>query len=560
MRKLLSFLGLAIAILVLITVFSLQFFKITPQFKMETLENGWVVMYRGQRYINTNLERLSEQVGYTFSRGDIITLNMNKPLQDLECDFPYLFFKTQFCAYEVFLNDQLIEASDLDALDSNRFVGTGYNMVPLGEDYVGKKLSIKLYVTENSTRVDMVSPTIGSFDDLARRLIYGALFPLFTGIFLILFGQVFLVISLTFYLRTSGVRVQIISSIISVLLGFWIITAFDVSGFMINKSAATLISYGSIYLIIPCIYLLLNELHKRQDNTLLRIMGFSTLGFSVLFITLHILGLVHINHFIYPYYVLSFTGILIFLYYVWTDIRSRKRNASVNIIMLGLFVLSMCLVLYVGIALSMKLVDYRQSFLATISIPTGAIFFVITQLLNYFIFMTHSFAQRKEYASLSQIAFEDTLTGLFNRVKSDEKMAELDKTTDDFCLISLDLNGLKEVNDNAGHPAGDRLLRSFANALYTTFNSIGTCYRIGGDEFLVITSTTDTNTIDSLLKQLDKKLLDLDESDPEINHSVSYGYAFRSETAENEAHAAFMLADKKMYDYKRKYYSHMMKR
>ncbi len=251
MRKLLSFLGLAVAILVLITVFSLQFFKITPQSKMETLENGWVVMYRGQRYINTNLERLSEQVGYTFSRGDIITLNMNRPLQNLECDFPYLFFKTQFCAYEVFLNDQLIEASDLDALDSNRFVGTGYNMVPLGEDYVGKKLSIKLYVTENSTRVDMVSPTIGSFDDLSRRLIHGALFPLFTGIFLILFGQVFLVISLTFYLRTSGVRVQIISSIISVLLGFWIITAFDVSGFMINKSAATLISYGSIYLIIP---------------------------------------------------------------------------------------------------------------------------------------------------------------------------------------------------------------------------------------------------------------------------------------------------------------------
>ena len=159
-----------------------------------------------------------------------------------------------------------------------------------------------------------------------------------------------------------------------------------------------------------------------------------------------------------------------------------------------------------------------------------------------------------------RLLFEDTLTGHFNRVTSDEKMAELDKTGDDFCLISLDLNGLKEVNDNAGHPAGDRLLRSFANALYTTFNSIGTCYRIGGDEFLVITSTTDKATIDSLLQQLDKKLLDLDESDPEINHSVSYGYAFRSETSENEAHAAFMLADKKMYDYKRKYYSHMMKR
>jgi len=519
-----------------------------------------VVTYRGQRYINTNLEHLSDQVGYTFSRGDLITLNLNKPLPDLECDFPFLFFKTQFCAYELYLDDVLVDSCDLEALDNNGFVGTGYNMVPLGDDYVGKKISITLYVTENNTKADILSPVIGNFDDLVRKLIYSAIFPLFTGVFLILFGQVFLVISLTFYLRTSGVKVQIISSFISVLLGLWIVTAFDVSIFIINKSISSLISYSSIYLIIPCIYLLLNELHKRQDNTILKIMGFSSFGFSVLFILLHIFNIVHINHFLYPYYALSLAGILIFFFYVFRDVQNRKINASVSIIMLGLFVLSLCLILYAGIALSMSFVDYRQSFIATVSIPTGAIFFVITQLLNYFIFMTRSFAQRKEYASLSQIAFEDSLTGLFNRVKSDEKLAELDKNENDFCLISLDLNGLKEVNDNAGHPAGDRLLKSFAATLLETFKDIGICYRIGGDEFLVVTESTDSDTLNSLLKLLDKKLLDLDEEDPEINHSVSYGYAFRNETSEKDAHAVFMLADKRMYDYKRKHYAKMMTR
>ena len=59
---------------------------------------------------------------------------------------------------------------------------------------------------------------------------------------------------------------------------------------------------------------------------------------------------------------------------------------------------------------------------------------------------------------------------------------------------------------------------------------------------------------------LDSKLLALDETDPEANHSVSYGYAFRSETKDRDTHSVVMLADKRMYEYKRKFYSHMMKR
>ena len=231
MRKLLSFLSLASVILAIVIVSTLYFFRFDQKYKIETLESGWVVMYRGQRYINTNLERLSDQVGYTFSRGDIITLNRNKALEDLECPFPYMFFKTQFCSYEIFLDDELIDAQDMDKLSDNKFVGTGYNMVPLGEDYVGKKLTIKLYVTENSTKADIISPRIGNYDDLVRKLLYTVLYPLFVGVFMILFGQVFLVISLTFYLKSSGVMVQIISSVISILLGLWIITAFDVSIF-----------------------------------------------------------------------------------------------------------------------------------------------------------------------------------------------------------------------------------------------------------------------------------------------------------------------------------------
>ena len=187
-------------------------------------------------------------------------------------------------------------------------------------------------------------------------------------------------------------------------------------------------------------------------------------------------------------------------------------------------------------------------------------FFVITQLLHHFIFMTRTFAQRQEYASLTQIAYIDNLTDIPNRVSCDKRLLELNQSEDDFCILSLDLNGLKEVNDNSGHPAGDNLLKSFATCLKDVFEGTGEYFRVGGDEFLVLFTNIEKELLDSMLMTLDSKLLTLDETDPEANHSVSYGYAFRSETKDRDTHSVVMLADKRMYEYKRKFYSHMMKR
>ena len=89
---------------------------------------------------------------------------------------------------------------------------------------------------------------------------------------------------------------------------------------------------------------------------------------------------------------------------------------------------------------------------------------------------------------------------------------------------------------------------------------MGICSRIGGDEFLVLIKNIEAQKLDELLAELEKKLKKLDEEDQEINHSVSYGYAFRSETSEWDTHSVVMLADKRMYEYKRTYYSHMMGR
>jgi diguanylate cyclase (GGDEF)-like protein len=560
MRKLVSFLSLAVLFLLTFLYFGFKFFSYNRQYDIYKLEKGWTVTYHNQKYLNTNLEHLSHQVGNSFSRGDVVNLNQTTPLPDLEAPFPYIAFKTRMCRYEIFLDDEMIDSTTVDDANNKVFVGTGYNFVSLPKDYAGKRLTIKLYVTENATRADIITPMIGDFDDLYRELVHSVIYPFIIGLFMIMFGEVFLVISLLFYIKTSGVGTQILCSILTIVLGCWLLAAFDITDFLLLPATSTTIEYSAMYLTTPLLYAIVLNLHRRNNNLILMIMGAATTIFSLSFIALHVMNVVHINHFQYPYYFISIASLVILFAYDFIDFKSKSRNSSTLILMGGITFLALSLISYVVYAILRSFVDFRQNKLVEIIMTTGAMMFVFMQLLNYFVFMTHSFAQKKEYAALTKIAYIDNLTGLPNRVSGDEKMAELDRSEDDFCLLSLDLNGLKEVNDNAGHPAGDKLLRSFADTLLSVFGSLGTCARIGGDEFLVLIRTTTAEEVDERLRLLDQKLLILDEEDQDVNHSVSYGYAFRHEAEEKDAHTVFMLADKRMYDFKRAHYAHLMSR
>ena len=91
----------------------------------------------------------------------------------------------------------------------------------------------------------------------------------------------------------------------------------------------------------------------------------------------------------------------------------------------------------------------------------------------------------EQTAILKRLSIEDALTGLFNRNKFNQTMERLETASfSQLGVASIDLNGLKNVNDQMGHSAGDSLIRCTADHIGRVFP--GRSYRIGGDEFLVI--------------------------------------------------------------------------
>ncbi|MEE8252562.1 MAG: GGDEF domain-containing protein, partial [Hyphomicrobium sp.] len=93
-------------------------------------------------------------------------------------------------------------------------------------------------------------------------------------------------------------------------------------------------------------------------------------------------------------------------------------------------------------------------------------------------------------AELKRQALYDQLTGLANRNlfldRLDQAFARAKREDSSFCLLFLDLDGFKEVNDTFGHVAGDAILEEIGRRLSLSGRQTDTIARVGGDEFAVL--------------------------------------------------------------------------
>ncbi|WP_407397004.1 diguanylate cyclase domain-containing protein [Treponema sp.] len=163
---------------------------------------------------------------------------------------------------------------------------------------------------------------------------------------------------------------------------------------------------------------------------------------------------------------------------------------------------------------------------------------------------------KKENERLLKLSSYDELTKLLNRHSYEEKMNSLKEIGEgSFTVALFDINELKATNDNLSHAAGDELIVGAANCIDSIFSEIGSCYRIGGDEFIFLCEKEipDMQVYFDRLKELTSawkgKLVE------ELH--ISSGGAVSSEvenfTMEN-IKTLISIAEKRMYEDKANYY------
>ncbi len=150
----------------------------------------------------------------------------------------------------------------------------------------------------------------------------------------------------------------------------------------------------------------------------------------------------------------------------------------------------------------------------------------------------------------------DKLTHCLNRRAYENDMHNFsDNHEEDFVFISIDVNGLKKVNDTMGHAAGDELLSGAARCMRRSFGDVGKVYRTGGDEFAIILFADDEKLAE-LKKTFEQKVASWSGKLVK-SLSVSCGYVTAKEFPDKTAAEIARIADERMYKNKAEYYSKM---
>lgn len=168
-----------------------------------------------------------------------------------------------------------------------------------------------------------------------------------------------------------------------------------------------------------------------------------------------------------------------------------------------------------------------------------------TLLASIQFFVTNSLDRKKQQAYLEKLSYRDMLTGLYNRNRYIERLEAYKQVQDQqIGAIYIDLNGLKKVNDEQGHRAGDELIVRAAGTIAGIFAE--DAYRVGGDEFVVILLDVSREDFARKTEQLRRQM-----QENGVDASIGGVWQASTENLEN----LLRRADENMYREKKRYYS-----
>ena len=466
--------------------------------------------------------------------------------------FPTLQMQTHGSGCEVYLNGRLLGNNDTESFGLSNIRRQRMYYIPLPPTSTGETLVIKLTTNQQIYREPLDMTVIGDYVKLKELLIQRYFSAFSIGILLILMGVVMLFVSLILTATNHSMRTSIYTSLLCIDCGIMIHCKYSLPLIYIQAGRFQLAYCISLYFLVPIISLALMTMPDLINRKGERRVALGLIALAVADFMLQASGVIIVETAINIVWV-----ILILLLIMIYRLNSRAHHVIENreqtlYQVTGLRILVEFLIiaiLYCGwYEARFSNVSGLPEIIYTNILLVGPMLYTYYQMLIFYVSMSDSYVRNREYAFLSRLAYEDGLTKLPNRSRIDAYLNRLEASRTDYCIVSLDLNGLKCVNDTFGHWAGDKLLTTFGEVLDGVFRKDYFCGRIGGDEFMAILTGVDEAKVNDVLRQLEEALAALNrtEEDP-WEYSCAAGYAFRHECREDFMHNTYLIADQRMY-------------
>lgn len=161
---------------------------------------------------------------------------------------------------------------------------------------------------------------------------------------------------------------------------------------------------------------------------------------------------------------------------------------------------------------------------------------------------------REHAEQMDQAANIDSMTKVRNKRAYDIESKRLNGTTRPYGILMVDMNGLKDINDNYGHEKGDISIKTVCQIICDVFKH-SPVYRIGGDEFVVVLENSDFEERDDLIRSIEESFAKY-ASDPSLQPwervTAAVGCAVSDPEANESVESVLKRADATMYENKNK--------
>ncbi|MBP5247451.1 MAG: GGDEF domain-containing protein [Fibrobacter sp.] len=547
-RRKVGFLTLAFMLAVAFFIGLTALVNYNPAGRSVVLDSLWVVDYHGQKFTPKSLDRFRPVTG-SVHYGDSLYFETKMP-SNLS-GYSALHIRLYASAMDVYLDSEKVYSYGRDLIETGEVVGSGYHRVEISPGWEGKTLKLRVYAAESGAFNTMPETTL-----LPNKMLgvpYSALHcsPAFClAVFMCLFGAMAMIggIGAMGY-ATYFFRLPLIG-FFSFVLGLWTVCyTHEIQLISADLEINAILEYSMLFLSPLAIEILFVVLRRKK------IFGWRWYGLIALpifnglfFIVTAFLQICHIanyTHFLAPFHVYIVVAILFMM--VPGVVFSKREGLPERISGIGFIIFCLsCLVELVRYMLNQITpgMDPR----ANPIVPWGVLVYLMSLLVSYAMYLQRAIINKTEKDLLSSLAYRDALTGLYNRAKCEQIFDALNGVSSDYSITSIDMNGLKKVNDTYGHGRGDEVLKAFARALSEAFKGIGTPIRMGGDEFLVVIRQEHLNDRALAVEKM-KQLLKEESKALAIQFSASYGTALRSEV-NSDADEVYRQADERMYKMK----------
>lgn len=509
-----------------------------PSAKAEHLDSGWSYEYRGNLYA-------LDQFPCTLDLSDS-TLHLMHSLSDMQWnDKDVLAFQTRYESIRVWADDVLVYEA---AKGKEHALSSMWHFIPLYLCEDSSTLYVELTRYDQKTNWSLPSVLMDHPDAIWIHLLSSHAPAILFWISCMLFTLLLILVIIFMAIRKMENIAPILALAAFIFLsGQWILLDSKVTTLFGGNYALTYFFSYCVFYLLPAPFFFHIQLIFDQENRVLRYLSFAILLNAAICMGLHLFGVVSIRN-------TTFTVHILILLATFVSVRGffhsivKRRERKLICTFLG--------VLFIFISGLISIVLYYTNLLP----PTNSAILYSWALLVMTVCMTMDtvsslgyFWKQKQYMDrYRQLAVQDSMTMLENRNAYESRLKDLTANPPNrLTFILFDVDNLKKINDTYGHHVGDQAIYLSAQCVREIFNSLGNCYRIGGDELCVIV-TSPCDTVRKL-QQFDD-LLKLKSNDT-LPITVSHGFAESSFEPGRKITATDITelqkaADKKLYEYK----------